>query len=78
VTCDVEGEVKAYLDDLSTPVLSARDTTLGHGLVGLGSFDDTGLFDDIELRGVRRPVRSGGGPRGETWSGPGPGPASRD
>ncbi len=55
VTCDAAGEVKAYLDDLSSPVLTARDTTLGHGLVGLGSFDDTGLFDDVELRGTRRP-----------------------
>lgn len=56
VTCDQEGEVKAYIDDLTSPVLTARDTVLGHGLVGIGSFDDTGLFDDIELRGTRRPA----------------------
>ncbi|MDH4196006.1 MAG: hypothetical protein OEW05_01205 [Candidatus Aminicenantes bacterium] len=54
VTCDAVGEVKAYIDDLSSPVLTARDDTFGHGLVGVGSFDDTGLFDDIELRGIRR------------------------
>jgi hypothetical protein len=45
------GEIKAYLDDMKTPVLTATDKTLGHGYVGLGSFDDTGSFDDIQLWG---------------------------
>jgi len=52
VTCDgATGDIKAYLDDMNVPILTARDKTLGHGLVGVGSFDDTGCFDDIELRG---------------------------
>jgi len=25
--------------------------TFKHGKVGIGSFDDTGMFDDIEVRG---------------------------
>jgi len=51
VTCDPRtGEVRAYLDDMTTPVLTARGTALGHGLLGVGSFDDTGAFDDLELR----------------------------
>lgn len=45
------GEIKAYLDDLATPILTAADKTLGHGLVGVGSFDDTGSFADIKLWG---------------------------
>jgi len=45
------GEIKAYLDDISTSILTAIDKTLGHGLVGVGSFDDTGSFDDIKLWG---------------------------
>jgi hexosaminidase len=50
VSCDGEtGEIKAYLDDMQTPILTAQDKTLGHGLVGVGSFDDTGSFDDIQL-----------------------------
>jgi hypothetical protein len=54
VICNAEtGEIKAYLDDMKTPILKARDTTLGHGLVGLGSFDDTGSFDDIILLGKK-------------------------
>jgi hexosaminidase len=52
VTSDVAaGEIKVYFDDMNTPILIARDTTLGHGLVGVGSFDDTGSFDDIKLWG---------------------------
>jgi hypothetical protein len=54
VTCDAAGEVRAYLDDMAAPILTARDTTLAHGLVGVGSFDDTGAFDDIVLRVPRR------------------------
>jgi len=45
------GEIKAYLDDMSTPILTAADKTLDHGLVGVGSFDDTGSFADIKLWG---------------------------
>ena len=44
--------IEAFIDDLQTPVLTARDTTLGHGAVGIGSFDDTGFVDDIQLRGI--------------------------
>jgi len=44
------GDIKAYLDDMTAPVLTARDKTLGRGLVGVGSFDDIGCFDDLELR----------------------------
>lgn len=52
VSCSAEtGEIKVYFDDMSTPILTAWDTTLGHGLVGVGSFDDTGSFDDIKLWG---------------------------
>lgn len=55
VTCDARtGEIRAFLDDLSTPILTARDRTLPHGLVGVGSFDDTGAFDDLVLRAPGR------------------------
>ena len=45
------GTVSAYLEDLVTPILTARETVLKHGSLGLGSFDDTGCFDDIVVRG---------------------------
>lgn len=52
VSCNAEtGEIKAYLDDMRTPILTAQDKTFGHGLAGVGSFDDTGNFDDIKLWG---------------------------
>ncbi len=55
VTCDARtGDIRAYLDDLSTPILTARDRSLPHGLVGVGSFDDTGAFDDLVLRAPGR------------------------
>jgi hypothetical protein len=54
VSCDGEtGEIKAYLDDMQIPILTAQDKTLDHGLVGVGSFDDTGSLDDIRLWGDR-------------------------
>jgi len=50
VTCDAStGEIRAYLDDLTAPILTARDRTFRLGLVGVGSFDDTGAFDDLRL-----------------------------
>ena len=55
VTCDARtGEIRAYLDDMAVPILTARATVLGHGRVGVGSFDDTGAFDDIELRAPKK------------------------
>jgi len=52
VTYDAStGKIKAYMDDMENPILTANDQTLSHGLVGVGSFDDTGYFDDICLRG---------------------------
>jgi hypothetical protein len=50
---DVEdGTVKVYFDDMQKPLMTARDTTFTWGLVGIGTFDDHGNFDDFELRGV--------------------------
>jgi len=54
VTCETStGEIKAFLDDMETPILTTKNLTLTHGLVGIGSFDDTGYFDDIKLWGKR-------------------------
>ncbi|MBX3440825.1 MAG: hypothetical protein KF774_00360 [Planctomyces sp.] len=48
-----EGTIEVYFDDLTTPVMTATDTTFGWGQVGIGSFDDTGHFDNVIVRGVR-------------------------
>ncbi len=52
VTYDAEtAEIQAFIDDMFTPIVTASDSTLPHGLVGVGSFDDTGSFDDLQLLG---------------------------
>ena len=35
----------------SLGIPNTSDRTFGQGKVGIGSFDDTGMFDDIEVRG---------------------------
>ena len=53
VTRDVsEGKIAVYFDDLEKPAMTAEDKTFKAGQVGVGSFDDTGDFDDFELRGT--------------------------
>ncbi len=49
------GKVLVYMDDLTTPIMTAVDRTFTHGLVGIGSFDDTGCFDNIRLWGKKIP-----------------------
>jgi len=47
---DVEaGTTKVYFDDMTTPTLVARNETLTWGLLGFGSFDDTGRFTNIKI-----------------------------
>jgi hypothetical protein len=49
-----DGLIQVYYDDLEKPIMTAHDKTFTHGRIGVGSFDDTGQFDTIELRGRRR------------------------
>lgn len=51
------GLIQIFFDDLEKPIMEAKDKTFQWGQVGIGSFDDTGNFDDIVLRGieVKRP-----------------------
>lgn len=46
-----EGLVEVYFEDMSTPIMKTRDKTFSQGRVGLGTFDDTALFDDLVIRG---------------------------
>lgn len=43
------GEISVWFDDLSKPVMTAKDTTFHSGRVGFGSFDDIGNFDDVRI-----------------------------
>lgn len=46
-----DGLIEVYFDDMETPTMTAHDRTFGAGLVGLGSFDDFGLWDDVVIEG---------------------------
>ncbi len=46
-----DGTIEVYFDDMQQPVMTATDRTFAWGQVGLGSFDDTGDFDNFVLRG---------------------------
>ena len=48
-----EGSIRVFYDDMRKPVMTATDKTFTWGRVGIGSFDDTTDWDDIELRGVK-------------------------
>jgi hypothetical protein len=36
---------------MKAPAMTAHDKTFNHGRLGAGSFDDTGMFDDIRIWG---------------------------
>ncbi|GIW79500.1 MAG: hypothetical protein KatS3mg105_1307 [Gemmatales bacterium] len=48
-----DGSIAVYFDDMTRPIMRAKDKTFTWGRVGVGSFDDTGNFDDFKLRGIR-------------------------
>lgn len=43
------GSIKVYFDDLTTPIMTAEDKTFASGQIGFGSFDDTGMVDNIRI-----------------------------
>ncbi|MEX0714945.1 MAG: hypothetical protein WD066_00080 [Planctomycetaceae bacterium] len=45
------GKIEVYFDDMEKPVMTAIDKRLTWGRVGVGSFDDTGWFDDVRVYG---------------------------
>ena len=47
-----EGEIRIFYDNMEQPVMTASDITFAWGQVGLGSFDDTGDWDDFILEGA--------------------------
>lgn len=48
-----DGTVEVYFDDMDKPVMTAKDKTFAWGQIGLGTFDDTADFDNLELRGMK-------------------------
>ena len=48
-----KGTIEIFFDDMSKPIMKAQDKTFTWGRIGLGSFDDTGNFDDIRIWGKK-------------------------
>jgi hypothetical protein len=48
-----DGQIAIYFDDMKEPAMTAQDKTFAWGRVGIGSFDDTGNWDDVKLWGVK-------------------------
>jgi hypothetical protein len=44
------GSIEVFMDGAKQPLFSVRDDTFTCGRVGIGSFDETGDFDDFELK----------------------------
>jgi hypothetical protein len=48
-----DGSIQIYWDDMKAPVMTATDRTFTWGQVGIGSFDDSGLWDDVKIHGKK-------------------------
>ena len=46
-----DGVIKVYFDDMTKPIMVAEDKAFGVGHIGFGSFDDTGMVDNIRIWG---------------------------
>jgi hypothetical protein len=48
-----DGKIEVYFDDMKTPIMTATDKTFTWGQVGIGSFDDSGNWKDVKVRGMK-------------------------
>lgn len=46
-----DGTINVYFDDMSKPIMRAEDKTFASGYIGFGSFDDTGMVDNVRIWG---------------------------
>jgi hypothetical protein len=44
-----------FFDDMSSPAMEASDRTFASGRIGIGSFDDVGMFDNVVIEGEAAP-----------------------
>lgn len=47
-----DGAIAVYYDDMETPAMTATDKAYAWGQIGLGTFDDTGIWDNVTLHGT--------------------------
>ncbi len=46
-----DGTIRVFFDDMTKPIMTANDKTFQSGYIGFGSFDDTGMVDNIRIWG---------------------------
>ncbi len=49
-----EGTIEVFFDDGPEPIMTAVNKRFAWGRIGVGSFDDTGQFDNVKLWGYER------------------------
>ncbi len=47
-----DGLIEIYFDDMDKPQMVTHNREFQFGQIGLGSFDDLGLWDDVVVRGI--------------------------
>jgi len=50
------GLIEVFFDDMESPTMTAVDKTFLWGRVGIGTFDDHGNFDNVQLRAQVLPI----------------------
>jgi hypothetical protein len=48
-----DGLIEVFFDDMKSPVMTAKNDRFKWGQIGVGSFDDTGDWDDVKLYGTK-------------------------
>lgn len=48
-----KGTIEVFFDDRAEPIMTAVDHRFKWGRIGVGSFDDTGRYDDVRLWGQK-------------------------
>lgn len=48
-----DGTIEIYYDDMKVPCMTASDKSFGAGQIGVGSFDDTTDWDNVEVRSAK-------------------------
>jgi len=48
-----DGQIAIFFYDMKSPIMTAEDKTFAWGQVGIGSFDDSGNWDDMKVFGTK-------------------------
>ena len=43
------GKIRVFFDDMTKPIMEAEDKSFGAGMIGFGTFDDSGKYDNIRI-----------------------------